>query len=296
METAIKVARKWGYECRGVPPDRAKILVCDGNFHGRTTTIVSFSDDPLARAGFGPYGPGFASIPFGDATALLTAIDEFTVAFLVEPVQGEAGVIIPPAGYLAAVRSICDQRRILLIADEVQTGLGRTGHRFGCDHENVTPDLFVLGKALGGGILPLSAVIADDHVLGVFGPGQHGSTFGGNPLACAVGREVLRLLGDGRLAADAAELGAYAAERLRAHAFPAVADLRQIGLWIGIEITPAAGTARHVCERLLERQVLCKDTHEQTVRLAPPLITSPAELDWALERIESVLGEFDAVG
>ncbi len=296
VETAIKVARKWGYDCRGVAPDRAKIVVCDGNFHGRTTTIVSFSDDPLARTGFGPYGPGFTSIPFGDATALLTAIDEFTVAFLLEPVQGEAGVIIPPAGYLAAVRSICDQRRILLIADEVQTGLGRTGRRFGCDHENVMPDLFVLGKALGGGILPLSAVLADDQVLGVLGPGQHGSTFGGNPLACAVGREVLRLLEDGRLAAGAAELGAYAAERLRAHTFPAVAELRQIGLWIGIDITPAAGTARQVCERLLERQVLCKDTHEQTIRLAPPLVTSPAELDWALERIESVLGELAAVG
>lgn len=289
VESAIKVARKWGYERKGVPPDRAKIVVCEDNFHGRTTTIVSFSSDPLARGGFGPPTPGFVSIPFGNANALRTAIDQCTVAFLVEPVQGEAGVVIPPPGYLTAVREICDQEGVLFIADEIQTGLGRTGRRFACDHEGVRPDVYVLGKALGGGILPVSAVIADDDVLGVLGPGQHGSTFGGNPLACAVAREVLRLLADDRLAVDAARLGHDAAERLRSASFPAVAAVRQIGIWIGIDINPAVATAREVCERLLERRVLCKDTHDQTVRIAPPLIIAAGELDWALARIESVL-------
>ncbi|MGZ4203283.1 MAG: ornithine--oxo-acid transaminase, partial [Thermoleophilaceae bacterium] len=213
VESAIKVARKWGYERKGVAPNRAEIVVCEENFHGRTITIVSFSSDPLARTGYGPFTPGFVSIPFGDADALRAAIGEHTVAFLVEPVQGEAGVIIPPPGYLAAARGICDEAGVLLIADEVQTGLGRTGRRFGSDHEDVTPDVYVLGKALGGGILPLSAVVADDAVLGVLNPGEHGSTFGGNPLACAVGREVLRLLEDGRLAENAAQLGRSAADR-----------------------------------------------------------------------------------
>jgi ornithine--oxo-acid transaminase len=289
VETAIKVVRKWGYERAGVRPDCAKIVVCDHNFHGRTTTIVSFSSDPLAHDGFGPYTPGFVSVPYGDAGALRAAIDDQTVAFLVEPVQGEAGIIIPPAGYLAAARQICDQAGILLVADEIQTGLGRTGRRFGCDHEGVTADLVLLGKALGGGILPLSAVVADEHVLGVIGPGQHGSTFGGNPLACAVGREVLRLLEDGTIAAHAAQLGARAAERLRALALPAVTAVRQIGLWIAVDVDPSAGGARRVCERLLASAVLCKDTHEVTVRIAPPLITTDTELEWALERIEAVL-------
>jgi ornithine--oxo-acid transaminase len=289
VETAIKVARKWGYERNGKSPDRARIVVCDQNFHGRTTTIVSFSSDPLARTGFGPHAPGFVSIPFGDAAALSAAIDDDTVAFLVEPVQGEAGVIVPPPDYLRAVRSICDERGILLIADEVQTGLGRTGRRFAFDHEDVIPDVYVLGKALGGGIVPLSAVVADERVLGVLNPGEHGSTFGGNPLACAVGREVLRLLDDGRLAADAARLGDRAAARVRERSFPAVNAVRQIGLWIAIDIDPGAGSARHACERLLDRGVLCKDTREQTIRIAPPLTTTGEELDWALERIESVL-------
>jgi ornithine--oxo-acid transaminase len=292
VETAIKVARKWGYERRGVAPGRAKVIVCDGNFHGRTTTIVSFSTDPLARTGFGPYTPGFESIPFGDEDALAAAIDDETVAFLLEPIQGEAGVILPPNGYLSAARRITAERGVLLIADEVQTGLGRTGHRFACDHEHVTPDLYVLGKALRGGIIPVSAVVGDEDVLGVLRPGEHGSTFGGNPLACAVGREVLRLLADGRLATSAAELGADGAERLRTGAFPCVTEVRQIGLWIGVDLDPAAATAREVCERLLDRGVLCKDTHEQTVRIAPPLITERAELDWALGRIADVLAEF----
>lgn len=291
VESAIKVARKWGYDRRRVPRNAAHIVVCDGNFHGRTTTLISMSSDPVARGGFGPYTPGFSSVPFGDAGALEAEIDEYTVAFLVEPVQGEAGVIVPPPGYLAAIRSICDAHDVLLIADEVQTGLGRTGKRFAFDHESVTPDIYVLGKALGGGIVPVSAIAADESILGVLGPGEHGSTFGGNPLACAVGREVIALLEDGTLAEHAARLGAQVAERLRRRALPAVTEIRQIGLWLGIDIDPEAATAREVCERLLEHGVLCKDTHKRTVRLAAPLTVLPSELDWALARIETVLGE-----
>jgi ornithine--oxo-acid transaminase len=294
VESAIKVARKWGYERKGVARDRAKIVVCDQNFHGRTTTIVSFSSDPLARDGFGPYAPGFEAVPYGDADALRAAIDEDTAAFLVEPVQGEAGVIIPPAGYLRQIREICSEANVLLVADEVQTGLGRTGRRFAFDHSDVTPDVYILGKALGGGIVPVSAVVADEDVLGVLGPGEHGSTFGGNPVACAVGREVVRLLADGRLAADAAELGRQAAQRMSADSFPAVTEVRQIGLWIGLEIEPTSATAREVCERLLERGVLCKDTHDQTVRIAPPLTVAPDELGWALEQVEAVLAGLPA--
>ena len=290
VETAIKVARKWGYERKRVATDRAKIVVCDGNFHGRTTTIISFSSDPLARRGFGAYTPGFVSIPFGDAEVLRAVIDSDTVAFLVEPIQGEAGVVVPPTGFLLAAREICSQQGILLIADEVQTGLGRTGRRFACEHEGVRPDLYVLGKALGGGILPVSAVVGDEGVLGVLRPGEHGSTFGGNPLACAVAREVLRLVGDGRLAARAAELGDAAGERLRAAALPAVTSIRQVGLWIGVDVDPTFSTGYEVCAALLERGVLCKDTHEQTVRFAPPLIVEDAELDWALSQVEAVLG------
>ena len=291
VESAIKVARKWGYDHRGVPRDEARIVVCDGNFHGRTTTLVSMSTDPVARGGFGPYTAGFSSIPFGDAGALEAAIDEHTVAFLVEPIQGEAGVIVPSPGYLAAIRSICDAHDMLLIADEVQTGLGRTGKRFAVDHESVTPDIYILGKALGGGIVPVSAIAADERVLGVLGPGEHGSTFGGNPLACAVAREVIALLEDGTLAEHAARLGAQVAERLRRRALPAVTEVRQIGLWLGLDIDPVAASAREVCERLLEHGVLCKDTHERTVRIAPPLTVLPGELDWALARIETVLAE-----
>ena len=290
VETGIKLARKWGYERKGVQRDCARIIVCDDNFHGRTTTIVSFSNDPLAREGFGPYAPGFEQIPFGDADALAAAIDDDTVAFLVEPVQGEAGVVLPPPGYLADVAGICREAGVLLIADEVQTGLGRTGRRFACEHEGVEPDVFLLGKALGGGILPLSAVVTGDQVMDVLRPGEHGSTFGGNPLACAVGREVLRLLEDGELIARSAELGAAAAERLRANAAPAVTAVRQIGLWIAVDIDERAGSARQACETLLEEGVLCKDTHGQTIRIAPPLTATREELDWALDRIESVLG------
>jgi ornithine--oxo-acid transaminase len=294
VESAIKVARKWGYERKRVSRDGAKIVVCEQNFHGRTTTIISFSSDPVARLNFGPYTPGFVTVPFGDADALSAAIDHDTVAFLVEPVQGEAGVIIPPLGYMRDVRRICDEHAVLLIADEIQSGLGRTGHRFGCDRDDVTPHIYVLGKALGGGIVPLSAVVANEDVLGVLRAGEHRSTFGGNPLACAVGREVLRLIADGSLADAAARLGAYAAERLRAAKFGCVVEVRQIGLWIAIDIERAAGSAREVCERLLEHGVLCKDAHDQTIRIAPPLVVRAGELDWALQRIEHALAELDA--
>ena len=289
VETAIKAARKWGYERKGVADGKARIIVCHGNFHGRTTTIVSFSDDPLARTGFAPFAPGFESIPYGDAAALEAAIDEDTVAFLVEPIQGEAGVIIPPDGYLTRVREICTGAGVLMIADEIQSGLGRTGRTFGCDHEEVTPDVVLLGKALGGGILPLSAVVADDEVLGVFRPGEHGSTFGGNPLACAVGREALRVLADEELAERSESLGREFLEEFRALRHPAVAAVRGRGLWVAFDMAPGAPAAREICERLLAAGVLCKDAHEATVRLAPPLIVSRADLDWCMERLDGVL-------
>src|SRR4051794_8517322 len=279
VETAIKLARRWGYDRKGVAPDRAEIVVCAGNFHGRTTTIVGFSDDPLGRTGFGPFGPGFVTVPYGDADALRAVIGEQTVAFLVEPIQGEGGVVLPPDVYLAAARALCDEHDVLLIADEVQSGLGRAGRRFACDHEAVRPDLYVLGKALGGGILPLSAVVGRDDVVGVLRPGEHGSTFGGNPLACAVGREVLRMLDDGGIADASAALGTAAAERLRAAALPAVAEIRQRGLWLGIELTEGMPPARRACELLMERGVLAKDAHETTLRIAPPLTVTPDELD-----------------
>ena len=291
VETAVKLARRWGYDRKGVERDHARILVCRNNFHGRTTTVISFSNDPSARDGFGPYTPGFHAIPFGDAEALRDAIDEHTVAFLVEPVQGEAGVIVPPEGYLTAVREICSEAGILMVADEVQTGLGRTGRNLACQHEGVEPDVFILGKALGGGVLPVSAVVANADVLDVIGPGEHGSTFGGNPLACAVAREAVALVADGSLAEDSGRLGTEVAEQLRREQFAAVPEIRQIGLWIGIDIDPAAATGREVCERLLERGVLCKDTQQQTIRLGPPLVATREELDWALERVVPVLHE-----
>ena len=289
VETAIKLVRKWGYERKGVKPDRAEIVVCAGNFHGRTTTIVGFSDDPLARTSFGPFAPGFVRVPYGDPEALRSAIGPNTVAFLVEPIQGEAGVIIPPDGYLAAARSICDATGVLLVADEIQSGLGRAGRRFACDHEHVRPDLYLLGKALGGGILPVSAVVGTDEVLGVLRPGEHGSTFGGNPLACAVGREVLHLLADGQLVERSSALGDAAAARLRAAAHPAVREVRQRGLWLGIELADHAPPARRASELLMDRGVLAKDTQSRTLRIAPPLTVTASELDWALERLDDVL-------
>ena len=291
VETGIKAARKWGYEVKGVERDRAKIVVCRGNFHGRTTTIVSFSDDPVARAGFGPFTPGFETVPFGDLEALEGALDDETVALLVEPVQGEAGVIIPPEGYLSGARRLCSDANVLMVADEIQSGLGRTGRLLACDHEGVRPDLLLLGKALGGGILPISAVVGTDEVLGLFEPGQHGSTFGGNPLACAVALEALALLEDGALQENAAALGARFLDSLRVAAHPAVTEIRQRGLWIGVDIDAGAATARSVCERLLAAWVLAKETQRRTIRFAPPLTTTAAELDWVLERVNVALGE-----
>jgi ornithine--oxo-acid transaminase len=290
VETAIKTARRWGYDVKGVAPDRAKIVVADGNFHGRTVTIVSFSDDPSARTGFGPFTPGFVNVPYGDLDALREAIDEDTVAFLVEPIQGEAGVVLPPDGYLRGARELCSERGVLLVTDEIQSGLGRTGTTFASEHEGVIPDVYVLGKALGGGIMPLSAVVADRDVLGVFRPGEHGSTFGGNPLACAIGIEVIDMLRTGEIQRNSAVLGGWLLDELRSADLPTVAEVRGRGLWVGIDLVPGAGTARAACERLMDRGILAKDTHEATIRLAPPLVIERPDLEWALERIVDVLG------
>jgi len=278
VETAIKTARKWGYEVKGVAHDRAKIVVAQDNFHGRTTTIVSFSTDPAAYTNFGPLTPGFQAVPYGDIDALRAAIDDDTVGFLVEPIQGEAGIIVPPDGYLRAVRELCSERNVLFIADEIQSGLGRTGTTFAVEHEGVVPDIYILGKALGGGIMPLSAVVANRDILGVFRPGTHGSTFGGNPLACAVGLEVLDMLRTGEFQQRSTELGAWLIDALRDAGLPHVAEVRGRGLWVGIVLHPDAGTARASCERLMTRGVLAKDTHETTIRLAPPLVIERDDL------------------
>ena len=289
VETAIKLARKWGYDVKGVAPGRARIVVCEGNFHGRTTTIVSFSDDAHARAGFGPFTPGFVTVPFGDAAALGRALDDDVVALLVEPVQGEAGVIVPPDGYLREARRLCTERDVLLVADEIQSGLGRTGRTFACDHEGVVPDLYVLGKALGGGIVALSAVVGDDDVLGVLHPGSHGSTFGGNPLACAVGRAVLELLATGEPQARAAHAGERLRTALDAAAPAALGGIRSRGLWFGLDLVSGGPGARATCEQLLDAGVLAKETQGRTIRLAPPLTITDAETDWLLERLLAVL-------
>jgi ornithine--oxo-acid transaminase len=287
VETAIKTARKWGYEVKGVPDGEAVIVVFDGNFHGRTTTIISFSTDPDARASFGPYTPGFRIVPYGDLGALAGAMDDRVVAVLVEPIQGEAGVLVPPPGFLAGVREACSSWGALMIADEIQSGLGRTGTTFACEHDDVVPDAYLLGKALGGGIVPLSAVVSSSEILGVFKPGQHGSTFGGNPLACAVGREVIAMLATGEYQERSAKLGTHLHDRLSALPRSAVREVRGRGLWAGLEFTSLPG--RHACERLAERGVLAKDTHGTTIRLAPPLVISEEDLDWALDRIEDIV-------
>jgi ornithine--oxo-acid transaminase len=294
IETALKTARKWGYEVKGVAPDRAKVIVCEGNFHGRTISIISFSTDPGSTRNFGPLTPGFEVVPYGDAAALEAAIDEDTVAFLVEPIQGEAGVIIPPEGYLRRARELCTERGVLLIADEIQTGLGRTGTTFAVEHEGVRPDMFVLGKALGGGIIPVSAVVADEAVLGVYRPGQHGSTFGGNPIGAAIGRRVIELLRTGELQENSRTLGEHLATRFREAAPPAVEEARIRGLWAGVQLVPAARPARAVAERLLEDGILAKDTHESTIRLAPPLVITREELDWGLDRVLGALQQLTA--
>ncbi len=291
VESAIKVARAWGYRVKGVPHDQAKVVVADGNLHGRTTTIISFSNDAEARADFGPYTPGFVSVPYGDAAALAAEIDESTVAVLLEPIQGEAGIVVPPEGYLPEVRRITAEAGVLFIADEIQSGLGRTGATFQCDNAGVVPDMYLLGKALGGGIVPVSAVVANRDVLGVLRPGEHGSTFGGNPLAAAVGRAVVELLGTGELQARARDLGAILHQRLRALLGHGVVAVRCVGLWAGIDIDPELATGRRVCELLAERGVLAKDTHGSTIRLAPPLIIELADLEWAVDQLEAVLAE-----
>jgi ornithine--oxo-acid transaminase len=289
VETAIKVARKWGYRVKGVPDGQATIVVSAGNFHGRTTTIVSFSTDPDAHDDFGPYTPGFRIVPFGDLDAVREAIDDTTVAVMLEPIQGEQGVIVPPADYLPGVRALCTERDVLFLADEIQSGLGRTGTTFACEHDGVVPDMYLLGKALGGGIVPVSAVAANRDVLGVLRPGQHGSTFGGNPLACAVATEVVGLLRTGEFQRRSAELGARLHEQLAKLVGAGVIEVRGRGLWAGLDIDPTLMTGREACERLMERGVLAKDTHGSTIRLAPPLTVKADELDWAVEQLAAVV-------
>jgi ornithine--oxo-acid transaminase len=292
VETAIKISRKWGYEVKGVPADQARIIVAAGNFHGRTTTIVGFSDDPDARDGFGPFTPGFVAVPYGDLAALEAAIaesPETTVAVLIEPIQGEGGVVIPPDGYLRGVRDLCTANDVLFAADEIQSGLGRTGKTFACDHEDVVPDIYILGKALGGGIVPVSAIVANRDVLGVLRPGQHGSTFGGNPLACAVGRTVVGMLATGEYQARAADLGVLMRSRLDELLGAGVVGVRTRGLWAGVDIDPSIGSGRMVCEALMARGVLAKDTHGSTIRLAPPLVIGPEDLSWGLDQLAAVV-------
>jgi ornithine--oxo-acid transaminase len=291
VETAIKAARRWGYRVKGIEPGRAEIIVAAGNFHGRTTTVISFSTEPDYRDGFGPFTPGFRPVPFGDLAALERAITAQTTAVLLEPIQGEAGVIVPPAGFIAGLRRICDAHRVLLILDEVQSGLGRTGAWFAFQHENIRPDGVILGKALGGGVLPVSAFIARREVMDVFTPGSHGSTFGGNALAAAVGLEALHVIREEGLVERSRMLGAHMLERLGAIESPALAAVRGRGLWAGAEIDPNIASARDVCERLLGKGVLSKETHHTVVRLAPPLVIAHDDLDWALDRFEGVLHE-----
>jgi ornithine--oxo-acid transaminase len=289
VESAIKVARAWGYRVKGVADGRAKIIVADGNFHGRTTTIVGFSSDPDARNGFGPFTPGFVSVPYGDAAALEAAIDDDTVAVLIEPIQGEAGVVVPRSGYLAEVRRMTSERNVLFIADEIQSGLGRTGATFQCDNEGVVPDLYLLGKALGGGIVPVSAVVGNADILGVLRPGEHGSTFGGNPLAAAVGLAVVELLESGEYQERARDLGAHLQSRLRSLIGHGVSAVRGVGLWAGVDIDPQLGTGRQVCELLMARGILAKDTHGSTIRFAPPIVVEKADLDLAVDALAAVL-------
>ncbi|MGC4803526.1 ornithine--oxo-acid transaminase [Micromonospora sp. DT233] len=289
VETGIKVARKWGYQVKGVPAGQANIVVAEGNFHGRTTTIVSFSTDEDARADFGPYTPGFTVVPYGDLAALTAAIDENTVAVLLEPIQGEQGVVVPPEGYLPGVRRVCTERNVLFVADEIQSGLGRTGATFACSQEGVEPDMYLLGKALGGGIVPVSAVAANADVLGVLRPGQHGSTFGGNPLACAVGTEVVRLLATGEFQRRSAELGERLHAGLRGLIGEGLVAVRGRGLWVGVDIDPALMTGREACERLMGRGILAKDTHGSTIRLAPPLVITAEEIDQVVAQLTAVV-------
>jgi ornithine--oxo-acid transaminase len=295
VETAIKAARKWAYTVKGVADDKAEIIACRGNFHGRTTTIIAMSDEPQYKAGFGPFPAGFQLIDYGSIDALEAAINENTTAFLVEPIQGEGGIVVPPDGYLQAAAELCRKHNVLLIADEIQTGLGRTGRMLACEHENVEPDGLILGKALGGGIFPVSMFLARKDVMGVFSPGDHGSTFGGNPLGAAIGLEALNILVEDELSQRSAELGDYLIAELRKIDSPLIREIRGRGLFVGMEIERSLGTARAVCEALMGRGLLSKETHETVVRLAPPLVIGKQEIDWALQQIRDVLAEMDRV-
>jgi ornithine--oxo-acid transaminase len=286
VETAVKAARKWGYKVKGIPEGRAEIIVCANNFHGRTITVISFSTDEQYRDGFGPFTPGFKVVPYGDAKAVIDAITPNTCAFLVEPIQGEAGIVVPPAGFLQKTSEACRRNNVLFMADEIQSGLGRTGKLFTYMHEGIRPDLVIIGKALSGGYYPVSAVLASKEILGVFKPGDHGSTFGGNPLACAIARASLRALIDEKMVENSATLGAYFLERLQAIESPKVKQVRGLGLWIGVEMT---GPARPYCEKLKDEGILCKETHEHVIRFAPPLVITRDEIDWAVGRIEKVV-------
>ncbi|MEJ2682214.1 MAG: ornithine--oxo-acid transaminase [Gammaproteobacteria bacterium] len=289
VETAIKAVRKWGYETRGIREDQADIIVCQNNFHGRTLGIISFSTDPIARHSFGPFAPGFTIVPFGDADAVEAAITPNTVAFLAEPIQGEAGVIIPPMGYLKRVRELCTQHNIIMILDEIQTGLGRTGKWLAEEHDGIEADVTVIGKALSGGFYPVSAVLSNTEVLSVLKPGEHGSTFGGNPLACAVARAALRVLAEEKLIENAAVTGQYFYQQLQALQHHLIQEVRGRGLMLAVELKPEAGCARQYCERLRERGILAKDTHTHTIRFAPPLVITSDQVDWAIERIAAAL-------
>jgi ornithine--oxo-acid transaminase len=289
VESVVKAVRKWGYVVKGVPKDKAEVIVCENNFHGRTITIVGFSSEQQYREGFGPFTPGFKVIPFGDPFGLEKTITPNTVGFLLEPIQGEAGVIIPPPGYLKEVRRICSQHRVMLILDEIQTGLGRTGRLLAEEHDGIEADVTLIGKALSGGFYPISAVLSNTEVLGVFMPGDHGSTFGGNPLACAVARAALKVLMEEKMIENAASMGDYFLSQLKTVRSPLIKEIRGKGLLIGVELFPEAGGARRFCERLIRRGLLCKETHENVIRFAPPLIIKKDEINWALERIEDVL-------
>jgi ornithine--oxo-acid transaminase len=291
VETAIKAVRKWGYEVKGVPDGEAEIIVATNNFHGRTMGIVGFSTDPVARTGFGPFAPGFRAVKFGDIAAFEAAVNENTVAFLIEPIQGEAGVIIPPPGYFTRVRELCTQKQVTLILDEIQTGLGRTGKMLAEEHEGIVADVTLVGKALSGGFYPVSAVLSNSEVLGVLQPGQHGSTFGGNPLACAIARMALKVLVDEGMVENAAEQGAYFMAGLNQIRSNAVKEIRGRGLMLAVELHSDAGGARRYCDALKERGILCKDTHQHSIRIAPPLVITRGEVDWALDRFARVLTE-----
>jgi len=291
VETVIKTVRKWGYKIKGVPENQAEIIVCENNFHGRTITIVGFSTDENSRAGFGPFTPGFKIIPFGDVTALREAITPNTVGFMVEPIQGEAGVIIPPAGYLKEAKAICETHNVVLILDEIQTGLGRTGKILAEEYDGIEADLTLIGKALSGGFYPVSAVLSNTEVMGVLQPGEHGSTFGGNPLACAVARTALKVLVEEGMIENAVEMGDYFLSQLKTIKSPYIKDVRGKGLMIGMELFPEAGGARHFSTKLMEKRLLCKETHDNIIRFAPPLIITKDVIDWALEKIEPVLTE-----